>query len=103
MDSGRLIILETGTRLIDIIESSKEDLLETGDLFNGGCTVIGNAYRWYDSRNSMSKVNKLFVYKVSKTLEKGNDIILIARSKDDIDKRLRVKAIVFGLPGKEED
>lgn len=101
---GRLIILETGSAVTDLIDKDGEERqqwLSSEHPFGAGCTVVPDAWIYADRRMSMSKQNKLFAYQVNQGLREGCDIILIAPSKDMLDKRLRGRAIVFGLPEKE--
>ena len=101
---GRLIILETGSGITDFINKDGEERqrwLTSEHPFNAGCTVVPDAWIYADNRVTMSKQNKLFTYQVSQGLKDGCDIILIAPSKDMLDRRLRKHAIVFGLPVRE--
>lgn len=101
---GRLIILETGSRVTDFVSKDGEERqqwLNSKHPFNAGCTVIPDAWIYADRRATMSKQNQLFAYQVSQGLKEGCDIVLIAPSKDWLDKRLRSRAIVFGLPNRE--
>lgn len=100
---GRLIILETGSRMTDFINKDGEERqrwLTSEHPFNAGCTVVPDAWIYADCRASASKQNALFTYQVNQGLKDGCDVILIVPSKDMLDKRLRSRAIVFGLPNR---
>ena len=104
---GKLVILATGSTVDNFSESYKvkgnekiEDLignLENKDWHLSNSIFIEN-FQLFDSRNSQSKVNRLFCSLVRRALKEGANIFIVVPDANMVDKRLRQEARVFSLP-----
>lgn len=106
---GKLVILSTGSS-VDVIgykgdEDSINDLVKNleNDNWYLHNSILIDSYRLLDCRGSQTKMNRMFCYRVFRTLEEGANIILVVPNADIIDKRLREKAIIFSLPKDDGD
>ena len=64
------------------------ELVEKDELWNC-CVCLNRAYAFFDSRNVMSKLNKLFTYFVVTSRTRDNIVLIGANEFDHIDRRLR--------------
>ena len=84
---GKLIVIE------GMVDTSMKDLPE----FPWTHVVIEDAERLADHRQSQTKENKLFTYKVSKHLEEGYSVVLTTRDIEQLDKRFRNPDVLIKL------
>jgi len=84
----------------DYTKSPVENLIENLDNNNWhiGTSLFIENYKLFDSRSYNTKINKFFCYKVKEGLEKGANIVIIARHSSHVDKRLREIAQIIDLP-----
>lgn len=87
MKTGKLVIIEGH---LDIIEDMVGELPNTN-------VLVDDAFMKADSRQTMSKQNKLFCYNTIMHLKDGYDVILVTPKLDRLDKRLRCPDITIRL------
>jgi len=103
MSRGQLVIIATGNPVDEfgVFEDRRAKQLEENlgnDNWHLCDSIFINTYRFFDGRNSQSRVNKLFCHKVFAALEEGANIVIVASNAGAVDKRLREQAIVLQIP-----
>lgn len=93
-----LYILETHAEFINVYDSPPNTPERR---WWGPLTIFSHAIFHADSKRSASRENREFGHNVSQALSEGKDIILVAKDKNDIDKRLRTQATIFSLPARK--
>ena len=87
MKTGKLIVIEGH---LDVVEDMIGDLPSTN-------VLVDNAFMKADSRQTMSKKNRLFCYNTLIHLKNGHDVILVTPKLDRLDKHLRCSDVIIRL------
>ena len=91
---GTVLVVGIGSEAYDLINFRERFWEEEG--FNSSL-VAPEAVLLADCRNSQSKSNKLFTYRVQEARNKGLNVVLIVPRVDMVDKRLRESATLLQL------
>jgi hypothetical protein len=98
---GNVLLIVTGEcGLVDTFTSSKD--VEDKEHLSAELNVFPEAIYFADSRQAMSRKNKIFAWKVYDAIKNGKDVILVAPWETAIDKRIRDMATIIKVPQKNK-